>query len=185
MRILVVASEAAPYLQTSDVASVVTGLAKELCRQGHDVRIAIPYYRNLDKLTKQQSVIEALNVPLGTYGRRIAKVWQTHYEFDDIHKLPFYLIENGYYFGRDRIYGYLDDYERFIFFTRATLEMLHHLASAPESWQPEVIHGHDWISGLIPMWLQHVYQDKFTPPPSLFVHASQCGLAGCIQSQSH
>ncbi len=44
MNILMVASEATPYLRTSDVASVVTNLSTALREKGHDVRIAIPFY---------------------------------------------------------------------------------------------------------------------------------------------
>ena len=65
-------------------------------------------------------------------------------------QLPFYLVGNPFYCERDNPYGYQDDYERFVFFGRAILAMLCHPDFAQEAWQPDVIHGHDWITGLIP-----------------------------------
>ena len=53
MKILMVASEAVPFVRTGDVANVVTGLAAELRRKGHDVRLAIPDYRGLAPTTRQ------------------------------------------------------------------------------------------------------------------------------------
>ncbi|MCL4868912.1 MAG: GAF domain-containing protein [Anaerolineae bacterium] len=184
MKILMVASEAAPYLQTGDVANVVTGLAKELHRQGHDVRIVIPYYRNLVQLSESQTIIEDLTVPLGVYGSRLARVCQTHYIFDTLHQLPFYFIENAYYFGRDRTYGYLDDYERFVFFTRAVLEMLHTTSFTAEPWQPDIIHGHDWISGLIPMWLRLTLSDKFATRPAFLYTLHNANLQGVFNHRA-
>jgi starch synthase len=113
MNILMVASEAAPYLRTGDVANVVTGLSLELHKQGHDVRIVIPRYRNLvldPRLHTITSIIDQFDVPLGAYKRR-ASVSRINCE------PPIYLIGNEFFFGRDDPYGYLDDYERFIFFT--------------------------------------------------------------------
>ena len=45
MKILFVASEATPLAKTGGLADVVGSLPKELARQGHDVRIVIPRYR--------------------------------------------------------------------------------------------------------------------------------------------
>src|SRR3989304_773759 len=59
--------------------------------------------------------------------------------------------------GRDALYqekgrDYPDNAERFIFFCRGVLEALRALA-----WKPDVIHCHDWQSGLVPAYLKTVH----------------------------
>jgi len=65
-----------------------------------------------------------------------------------------YFIENDYYFDRDWYYGYGDDFERFAFFTKATLEMLSHI-----DFQADILHFNDWHTGLGPTYLRDVYKD--------------------------
>ena len=179
MKVLMVASEAAPFLRTGDVANVVTGLSLELAKQGHDVRIAIPRFRNLGLDNEAQQCIADLNVPLGAYACQ-AKVLRV-----DV-PLPIYLIDNDFYFNRTDRYGYLDDYERFIFFTRAVLEMLRHNDFSAEMWRPDVIHGHDWIAGLMPMWLRHTYTRYGRPGSDSFrLHRAQRRVPGQVRLSSY
>ena len=84
--------------------------------------------------------------------------------------MPVYLVRDEFYFGRENAYGYLDDYERFIFFSRAVIEMLRAPELRPESWRPDVIHGHDWIAGLIPFWLRHAYRTDGNLAGTAFVY---------------
>ncbi len=169
MNILMVAPEAAPYLRMSDVANVVTGLSTALRKKGHDVRIAIPQYRNLvvePILTHRRLVV--FPVGLGAYTRQVHVDYLSHPEA--LSCPPVYLIGNDFYFDRDNPYGYLDDYERVIFFTRAFIEMLGNPGFQSEGWQPEVIHGHDWIAGLLPMCLQHTYKEYPAISSTAFVY---------------
>jgi starch synthase len=168
MKVLIISSEAYPFTKTGGVADVVYGLARQLNRNDLDVRIVIPAYRGvLDSARKNRSgtekpsgdplpaerkmtkIAQDLPIPLWTY-RRPANIWKT--EFD--HQ-PYYLVENEFYFEREKEYGFVDDYERFIFFCRAALEML--IAPAfkktEEAWFPDIIHGFNSITGVIPPWL--------------------------------
>jgi starch synthase len=154
MNILLVATESIPYSKTGGLADVVHGLARELCGQGHDARIVVPCYRGLLGRVQMEKIVSELKVPLGTYVREAA-VWKSHRE------LTTYLIQHDFFFGRDDLYGYLDDYERFIFFTRATLEMLSSadFQELESGWFPQIIQGYDWPTGLIPGWLPY-YEEK-------------------------
>ena len=155
MNILLVATECVPYSKTGGLADVVRGLAKELCAQGHDARIAVPCYRGLLDRTRMEKIVSELRVPLGTYARE-ANVWRSRREL-----LTTYLIQHDFFFGRDDLYGYLDDYERSIFFTRSTLEMLSSSSfqHQEDNWFPQIIQGYDWATGLIPSWLPR-YEKK-------------------------
>src|SRR6266545_4101326 len=107
MNILMVASEAAPFLRTGDVANVVTSFSLELrkpsriCPQGHDVRLIIPCYRNLVLESEPHTVIEEFDVPLGSYSRK-ARLLRIDYKRIDHNteptSLPVYLIDNQFYF---------------------------------------------------------------------------------------
>ena len=48
------------------------------------------------------------------------------------------------FFGRDLLYGYEDDVERFVAFSKAALQFM--VASAK---RPDVIHCHDWQTGIL------------------------------------
>ena len=179
MNILMVASEAAPFVRTGDVANVVTGLAAELRRKGHDVRLAIPDYRGLAFDGEPVCVVPSLDVSLASYSRP-ATITRLDHKIDSV-RLPVYLVGNSYYFGRDNPYGYLDDYERFIFFGRAILAMLCHPGFIQEGWQPDVIHGHDWITGLMPTWLREAGdQDQDTCSPAFVFTIHNTGYQGCF-----
>ena len=171
MNILMVASEAAPYVRTGDVANVVTGLAVELLRKGHDVRLAIPHYKGLAFDREPVCIIPSLDVSLASYSRP-ATITRFDRKIDSV-QLPAYLVGNLFYFGRDNPYGYLDDYERFVFFSRAILAMLCHPGFVQEGWQPDVIQGHDWVTGLMPMWLRQAGvqgQDAYSPAFAFTLH---------------
>jgi starch synthase len=179
MNILMVASEAVPFVRTGDVANVVTGLAAELRRKGHDVRLAIPDYRRLAADNEAVTLIPALSVKLASYTRP-ATIRRLDHSVDSV-RLPVYLIGNTFYFGRDKPYGYLDDYERFVFFGRSVLAMLCHPDFENGKWQPDVIHGHDWIAGLIPSWLREASdQDQNACSPASVLTLHNTGYQGCF-----
>lgn len=113
---------------------------------GHDVRVALPRYRvlNAPNLTMATSPFEVY-----LDGIRESAAIQ---EGKLAPNIPVYFVENARFYDRDDIYMYPDDAERFLFFSRAALEMLPRLA-----WQPDVIHVHDWQSAIVPNWLKTVY----------------------------
>jgi len=149
LKILVVSAEAVPFAKVGGLADVAGSLPKALRRLGHDVRLAMPKYRRINEaqfgLTK---VLESLPVPAGS-DHELASVFESA-----IDGMPAYLIGNDKYFGREKVYGYDDDGERFVFFCRATLEALKKL-----NWRPDIIHCNDWHTGIIPNWLKTIYKD--------------------------
>ncbi|MBT1074784.1 glycogen synthase GlgA [Geobacter grbiciae] len=150
MKILQVASEVAPLAKTGGLADVVAALPKELRRMGHDVRVAIPFYKevssgNLPVRKARKSAEVALGGELHKgYLRQTA-----------LGEVPVYLVENRDLFGRDHLYGppegdYPDNPLRFAFFCRSVLQFLKRM-----DFRPDVIHCHDWQSALIPIILKY------------------------------
>ncbi len=149
LKILLLSAEISPYAKTGGVADVVGELPKALRALGHDVRVTMPRYGRIDPARFGLTPIAGeFAVPLdGTFKR--ASILEGKLEGSDV---PAYLIENRELYDREGIYMYPDDAERFIFFSRAALEMLKVLR-----WQPDVIHCNDWHTALVPNWLRTVY----------------------------
>ncbi|RUT35913.1 glycogen synthase GlgA [Paenibacillus zeisoli] len=147
MKILFAAAEAIPFVKTGGLADVIGALPKALLKAGHDVRIVLPKYKAVpDQFRSQLEPVDIIQVPLA---------WRSQYcgiEELTYEGIPVYFIDNEFYYGRDGIYGYGDDGERFAFFNRAVLEILPYI-----DFQPDVIHCHDWHAALIPVLLRHHY----------------------------
>jgi starch synthase len=143
LKILFLAAEAAPYAKVGGLADVAGSLPKALRAMGHDVRIALPRYKSIDGVRfKLKLAIAPFPVPVGA-DHKLTEVLEG--AADDV---PAYLVWDEYYFGRDKVYGYDDDAQRFVFFGRAILTFIKQLG-----WQPDVIHANDWHTTLVPTWL--------------------------------
>lgn len=148
MKILFAASEAVPFVKTGGLADVVGALAPVLAREGHDVRVIIPDFSAIpNEYVMQMSHVCDFEIQLG---------WRRQYcGIEKIEKdgVTWYFMDNKYYFGRQYIYGMGgDEYERFGFFCRGILNMLPLI-----DFQPDVIHAHDWQSGMVPALLKIQY----------------------------
>ncbi|HBP37948.1 MAG TPA: glycogen synthase GlgA [Clostridiales bacterium] len=146
MKILMVTAEAAPLAKTGGLGDVLGALPAELRRTGLDVRIIMPLYKRIkDQYRDRLRFRRWSMIKLG---------WRTLYSgllSLDLDGVPVYFIDNEYYFGYDAIY--LDDHfdiERFSFFQRAVLDAL----GEPMDFTPDVLHLHDWHTGMIPCLLE-------------------------------
>src|SRR5699024_2881724 len=74
-----------------------------------------------------------------------------------------YFIDNEYYFGRDGLYGYLDDGERYAYFSKAVLD-----AMAVLQFYPDVIQSNDWQTAMIPVYLNAQYRGVFPYTKTVF-----------------
>ena len=186
MNVLLVASEAAPLISTSGVANVVTELCMQLRRDHCDARIILPWYRHLKPAGVLTTVIGEFDVPVGATSSK-AKLSRMDYRIQSGSEtsVPVYLIGDPFYFDRENPYGYADDYERFIFFTRAVLEALRRPEFQQEQWMPEVIHGHEWVAGLIPLWIRTLYRnDAVLGPLASVFTIHNAGFSGQFSSRS-
>src|SRR5438874_4730032 len=144
MRILMLASEAVPLAKTGGLADVAGTLPVELARLGHEVRLALPRYGEIDPNAVGLRQTATVTVPLrgdsvevgietGALGHKDVSLVCIRYD-------PF--------FGRPGLYGeeggdYPDNLERFVLFCRAALE-----ACREPKRPPEVLHAHDWQAAL-------------------------------------
>ncbi|MEN8097653.1 MAG: glycogen/starch synthase [Chloroflexota bacterium] len=145
LKILVVSSEVAPFAQVGGLAEFASALPKALESQGHDVRVVLPRYRQIDgERYALKRISGSLDVDLGSRVKRAA-AFETILPDSEVNA---YFIWDERYFHRDGVYGFDDDPQRFAFFARAVLALVEKL-----DWKPDVIHCNDWHTALIPMIL--------------------------------
>jgi starch synthase len=145
LSVLIAAAEVAPFAKAGGVADVSAALARELKRQGHDARLVMPRYKQVptDGL---RPAVTGLRVPLGDQAVECSILEGSLYG------VPVYFVDCPQLYDRDGIYGFGDDDARFIYLSRATIEMLRRL-----QFVPQVIHCHDWPTALIPNLLERLY----------------------------
>ncbi len=147
MKVLFVASEAVPFIKSGGLADVAHALPKKLREMGVDVRVVIPKYGAIPPSLLEGSQRVAECTVSMSWRRQSCGVDEATYD-----GIPYYLIENEFYFNRDGLYGYFDDGERYSFFCRAVLEMLE-----PLDFIPDIIHLNDWHTGIVSVLLSDDY----------------------------
>lgn len=149
MKVLFAASECVPFVKTGGLADVVGALPKRLRDQGADVRVMLPMYSAIEpKWREKMEHVLFFYVNLG-WRRQYVGIEKLVYD-----GITFYFVDNEQYFGRNYIYGYgADEGERFAYFCRAVLESLPLI-----EFVPDVLHCHDWQTGLIPPMLDIQYR---------------------------
>lgn len=154
--ILFVASECVPFVKTGGLADVVGALPKSLDRKKYDVRVVLPNYTCIpDKYRSHFRYIHHFYMDLGQLGDVYVGILS--YELDGI---TYYLIDNEHYLSGETPYGDIHwDIEKFCFFSKAALAIL-----PVVDFHPDVIHCHDWQTGLVPVFLHTLFK------PNPFFH---------------
>ncbi len=148
MKVLFCASESFPFVKTGGLADVVGSLPKALLKQGVDVRVMIPKYRVIDwSYICSMTHVCHFQMPFGN-GSVYCGI--DSYVFEGV---TFYFIDNLAMFGHDGVYtGDEQEGYRYAFFCRAVLDALPKI-----DFFPDIIHCHDWQTGLVPALLRTQY----------------------------
>ncbi|MGN1188159.1 MAG: glycogen synthase GlgA [Lachnospiraceae bacterium] len=148
--VLFVASEAVPFIKTGGLADVVGSLPKYFDKEQYDVRVMIPKYLCIpERFRNQMKYVTHFYMDLA---------WRSQYvgvlemEYDGVH---YYFIDNEFYFAGPKPYGYIhEDIEKFAFFSKAALSAMPLL-----NFKPDIVHCHDWQTGLIPVYMKERFHD--------------------------
>ncbi|MGB4946301.1 MAG: glycogen synthase GlgA [Candidatus Competibacter denitrificans] len=151
MYIVQIAPECAPVAKVGGLGDVVFGLSRELEIRGNEVHIILPKYdcMRYDQIWGLQVSMRDLWVPWYN-GAVHCTVW-----FGFVHGRKCFFIEphsQDNFFNRAHYYGFPDDVSRFAFFSKAALEFL-----LKDNRRPDIIHCHDWQTGLVPVLLYEQY----------------------------
>jgi starch synthase len=167
-----VAPEVVPYSKTGGLGDVIGALPGALEAEGDEVVVISPLYDMVRESAKVQELqLEtnagpSISVPIGDVERN-ATVARGRLPGS---KVTVYFLENDHFYARPGLYvdpengsDYQDNSERFIFLSRGALELLRKL-----DFQPDMVHSHDWQTGLVPVYLDHIYRDDFPETVSAF-----------------
>ncbi|MDP2983142.1 MAG: glycogen synthase GlgA [Candidatus Latescibacter sp.] len=165
MKILFVASEMTPFCKTGGLADVIGTLPVVLARMGNEVAVMLPGYSAIDRqkygFDENRGRFQVTVGPVTKPATVSSASWKG---------ITIHLIENEEYFDRPGLYGeqqgdYYDNGPRFVFFSRGALEAARLLGI-----KPDIIHAHDWQTGLILPYLRTLYawEPLFYGASSLF-----------------
>ena len=148
--VLFIASEGVPFIKTGGLAEVVGSLPKYIDKEYFDVRVMLPMYTCIRQDLKDQMRYRT-HFYLDFY-------WQSQYVGimeAQIDGVTYYFIDNESMFGGFKIYSdnVYDEIVKFSFFCKAALSALPLLG-----FRPDIVHCHDWQTGLIPVYLKERFQ---------------------------
>lgn len=151
MKVVMVASEALPFIKVGGLADVVYSLSKKLASKKINTSVVIPFYRHI----KESNLINESGIKLYT-SFDIDMAWR--HLWCDVYVLKhqnvdYYFIDNEYYYNRDNVYSYDDDMERFAFFNLAASKLIFEKMD-----NVDIVHVHDWQSGMVPL----IHTDKYS-----------------------
>ncbi|MFR4351921.1 MAG: glycogen synthase GlgA [Roseburia sp.] len=150
IKILFAASEAVPFIKTGGLADVTGSLPKYFDREHCDVRIILPKYLCMDEQWRGQLQFLCHFYVNLSWRKQYVGIFQAK-----IDGIIYYFVDNEYYFAGDKPYNRIyEDVEKFAYFSKAVLAALPYL-----NFCPNVIHCHDWQTGLIPVFLRTAYGD--------------------------
>lgn len=154
--ILYVVSECLGFASTGGLADVAFSLPEEINKKNekYKVHVIMPLYKEIwQKYNTQLKLIGSKIVQLSWRNNEIKLYYL------EANKTNYYFIANSYYYGRDNLYGYHDDIERFAFFSKAVLECFE-LFNFPI----DIIHANDWHAALSIIYYKLQY---FTQYPQI------------------
>lgn len=161
MKILYVAAEISPFAKITNTADLMRYLPASLQDKGFEIRILLPKYGSInDRRNRLHEVIRLAGIEVEIDDRvesmkiKVASIPNA--------KLQVYFLDNDTYFKRKGLFHdaktnepFADNAERLVFYNKGVLETIKRLG-----WKPDVIHCHDWASGLIPMLVKTLYKDE-------------------------
>lgn len=152
-KILFVASESVPFIKTGGLADVVGTLPKMFDSEQYDVRVMIPNYTCIPQQYRSQfEYVTHFYMDMGWFKEPFyVGIMKMMYE-----GITYYFVDNEYYFSGWAPYGTMRfDIEKFCFFSKAVLSILPVI-----DFRPDIIHCHDWQSGLIPVFLKSLFSNQ-------------------------
>lgn len=162
IKILYAASESQPFIATGGLADVAGSLPNSIAAMDEnvDIRVVIPLYLNIsEQFRKNFEFVTHFYVQL-SWRKQYCGIFKYRYK-----NITYYFIDNETYFKRSGVYDYLDDGERFAFFSRAVVEMLPKI-----NFFPDIIHTNDWQLALVPAYIKLDFSNDKRYKNIKFIH---------------
>jgi starch synthase len=153
LSICAIASEVVPLAKSGGLADVASALSRQLTASGHDVRLFVPFYRQIarDRIEAVRvDSLQGLPIVTGRHEYRV-DIWRALLPGS---ATPVYLVESDALFARPSLYtSDPDEHRRFLVLTRAALECCRRM-----NFRPHIVHSHDWHTAFAPLWLRSNYK---------------------------
>ena len=155
LKILFIASEAAPFAKAGGLGDVMRSLPLALRKLGQDARVMIPKYGTIDeKRYNIKMELKGLRVPTDQPGPNPYLICNVK-KYSGKKFVPTFFLENmEYYEKRANVYGYSDDHIRWVLFNRGVIEFL-----KKSKWIPDIVVASDWQTGLFVNYLKTTYSN--------------------------
>src|ERR1700676_4629973 len=148
MKILMISPKGPPLARPGAIVDVLDALPRELRNRGHEVSVALPFYKEIreNSAFKEQDTGVTVDIRVGD------KTYVAEYlEGRSASGVQLFFVRCDEFFDRDGIYGehgepYEDNAARFIFFSKAAVELARRLTPTPQ-----ILHVHDWAAALVPI----------------------------------
>jgi starch synthase len=148
MKILMISSEGPPLMRSGALADVLEALPRELKKRGHEVALALPFYREIrtNPRNEVRSTRVTIKISLGRK-KHAAEILECFTPSG----LQVFLIKCDEFFDRAELYAehgdpYPDNAARFIFFSKSAVALARRMTPSPE-----ILHTHDWTTALVPV----------------------------------
>jgi starch synthase len=138
LNVLFAAAEMSPLAKVGGLGDVAGSLPRALRAGGLDVRVALPLHALIDRASLMLEAITSVEVASGS-AHETATIYRT-----ESRGVPVYLVEDERFFARERVYGYDDDLDRFLFFCDALLA-----GAGQLGFTPDVVHAQDWHAAML------------------------------------
>src|SRR5574341_1369765 len=159
MKIAIITPEIFPLAKTGGLADVCSALAKNLAGLGQEVKVILPKYKIIDEA---KFGLKSLNssVPKIYASSQAENIEIRSCQLPDS-SVECLLVSCDKYFAREGMYqdpstglDYPDNDERFILFSKGSLEILKAI-----NFKPDLINPHEYQAALVPAFLKTIYQD--------------------------
>jgi len=144
-------AEGPPLQRAGALSDVMDALPREMRSRGHDVSVALPFYREIRANTAFEEKETGITVDIAVGDKSYVA---EYFEGRSASGVQLFLIRCDEFFDRPGIYGergqqYEDNAARFIFFCKAVLELARRLTP-----QVQILHVHDWAAALVPVFVR-------------------------------
>lgn len=156
-KVVMVASEVEPFAKSGGLGDVLGALPKALAKQDVDIIVVMPKYKIISqKYQEKMQYIGYMYVDLN-WRHQYCGIFTYQQE-----KVTYYFLDNEFYYHHDTLYNALD-LEKFCFLNVATLQLLKYI-----QFQPDIIHVHDWQTGIMPALLKYGNDQFFSKTKTIY-----------------
>ncbi|MCK5917898.1 MAG: glycogen synthase GlgA [Cocleimonas sp.] len=156
MKVLFASSEVWPLIKTGGLGDVAYSLPQALQQQGVDIRIVLPAYQEVLKQLDSFEILGWLSLTLAGK-EHCVRILQSH---PKKFSMPLWLVDCQALFDRagnpysnEEGHDWHDNAERFALFSLAVAKL--GMDALNLNWKPDVVHAHDWQTGLVPAFLDN------------------------------